>query len=695
MTEPAKTVRLEIRGDVAIVTIGNEPVNALSNAVRRDLFGIIGAVRAHPALSAMILTGEGRAFVAGADIAELDLPPAEPTLPMVVEALEQLPVLTVAAINGACLGGGLEIAMACDVRISTADAMLGLPEARLGLVPGAGGTQRLPRLVGPRAALDMIASARLVKGREALDLGLVDAVEATPLDAALEGHGAMRKRRVSDLPCSVDEAGRFEAAVRSFRKKHRRSAAVLAAIDLVAEAAVLPFRDAVARERAAFLRLKDSDASKALRYAFLAERNTRAGIERQDFASIRSVGVVGGGTMGIGIALAFVTAGYRTRVIERDEGARDAARGRFADRIANLQARGRLSPDDASRAGDAVAFATEFSELAICDLVVEAVYEDPDVKKDALAAIAAQVSSDAVIASNTSYLDLDLLAQAVSNPARFVGLHFFAPADVMKLVEIVPASPTARKTVAMASGISQKLGKVPVLAGNRHGFIGNRVFSAYRRHMEYLLEDGADPDEIDAALEAYGFAMGPFAVFDLSGLDIAWAMRKRSASTRDPNERYVRIADRLCEAGDFGRKTGRGWYDYSGEDRPLNARAVEIIAEERAGRGGARKFRPEEIVARALAVMANEGAELLSEGVAASPSDIDVAMVNGYGFPRDKGGPLHAAQRTGLANVVAEMEQAIVAAGEAGSVAPLLRRLASEGKDFGTLPRRDIMAAIT
>ncbi|MFB2551360.1 3-hydroxyacyl-CoA dehydrogenase NAD-binding domain-containing protein [Ensifer soli] len=689
MDETSRSVHLEIRGTVAIVTIDSPPVNALSNAVRRDLKAVLDTVAGRGDLTFLVLHGARTSFVAGADIREMDLPAEAPSLPEVVQALDRLAIPTLAAITGACLGGGLEIAMACDARIATADARLGLPETTLGIVPGAGGTQRLPRLVGPRMAAEMIGSARLLTGAEARDGGLVDLLDPSPLAAALTYGLGLGKRRVSDLPCMADDSEAFAETVAALKARHRRSVAATTAIDLVVASTKVPFEEAVARERAAFLTLKDSDTARALRYAFLAERGTGAGMAKWDMASLRQVGVVGGGTMGTGIALAFGLAGVSTTVIERDDASCAAARTRFADQLAILVGKGRVTQVRSLEILGATEVSTDWQALRPCGLVVEAVYEDAAVKKEALAGIVRHITDDALVATNTSYLDLDALAGAVGTPSRFVGLHFFAPAHVMKLVEIVPAAATSRGTIEAAMAIVRRLSKTPVLSGNREGFIGNRIFDAYRRHMEYLLEDGADPDRIDGALEAYGFAMGPFAVFDLSGLDIAWAMRKRKAATRDPRERYVRIADRLCEAGDFGRKTGQGWYDYSGTERRLSARAAAVIDEERAARGIERRpFTDEEIVARALSVMANEGAALLAEGVAASVSDIDVVMISGYGFPRAKGGPMYAADRTGLSRVVDEMEAAIRAGGGVGEVAPLLRKLADTGEPLASLPRR-------
>lgn len=684
MTAAPVTVRHH--GSVAVVEIAYPPVNALSKGVRTGLLEAMAHLSADPSVTAVVLSGGSGRFIAGADIREMNAPPDAPFLPEVISAIEALDKPVIAAIDGAALGGGLEVALGCDARIGSQKAMLGLTETRLGIIPGAGGTQRLPRLVGVAKAIALIAEARILKAPEALELGLLDAVVDDPLAAALACAATARKRPLSGFPVPKGDAEAEEAAAQAALKGAKGVPAIAEAVRVVRAVREGHFADGIARERAAFLALRESPEAAALRHLFFAEREAAKvpGIEAARPRPFAEVAVIGAGTMGAGIASALLDAGLRVTLLERD--AQAAQMG--ADRVRALYDRplksGRVSAAQVEERLARLAAGADWETLASADLVIEAAFEDMDVKTDIFRRLDALARPGAVLASNTSYLDLDAIAAVTGRAQDVVGLHFFAPANVMKLLEVVRGAKTAPDVLATALALAKAIGKQPVVAGNCEGFIGNRIYAHYRRHAEYLVEDGASPQEVDAALEAYGFAMGVFAVSDLSGLDIAYAMRKRRAATRDPGERYVAIADRLCEAGRLGRKTGAGWYGYDADGRKRVDPATQaLIAEMRAQKGIApRAFSPEAIQRRLVSVMANEGAKVLEEGIALRASDIDLAFVNGYGFPRLKGGPMFAADRMGLAAVLAEVEAAHAAGGAGSQPAALLIDLARSGGSF-------------
>ena len=633
-------------GDILVLTIDNPPVNALSLPVRVGLLAAFEAASRDPDVRAVVLTGANGRFVAGADIKEMEAAPVEPHLPQVIEAIAAFEKPVVAAIEGAALGGGLELAMACDRRVAAETALLGLPETRLGLVPGAGGTQRLPRLTGIARAVEMVAGARILKAQEALEAGVIDTVVGAPLlSAAIEAAKGAGKRRVSDL--KAEPGGDIDAASAAALKQTRGNPAIAEAVRLVTLAGETPFAVGLAEERATFLRLRDSEAAGGLRHLFLAERAAAKvpGLEGIAPGPIESVTVIGAGTMGAGIAVALADAGLSVDLIERDEAAAEAGAARVRSTYEDQVAKGRLPRETADQRIVRIRASADWSRIAEVDLVIEAAFEDMSVKREIFARLDAVARPGAILASNTSYLDLDAIAAATSRPQDVVGLHFFAPANFMKLLEIVRGAATSAETLATALAFAKRLGKLGIVAGNCDGFIGNRIFSAYRREAEYLMEDGASPYEIDAALIAYGFPMGVFAVSDLSGLDISHAMRRRRDATRDPSERYVAVADRLFEAGRLGRKSGVGYYSYASGKAEPDPAAEAIVATERKAKGiVARTFAAEEIQQRLLGVMADEGHKILDEGIAQRASDIDLVLVNGYGFPRIKGGPMWAAR---------------------------------------------------
>ncbi len=677
-------VRSRRQGAVAVVEIDYPPVNALSNAVRAGLIETLRRLDADDEVTALVITGGNGRFIAGADIREMSQPPAKPFLPDVVAAVEAVSKPVVAAIDGAALGGGLEIALACDLRIGSSRARLGLPETRLGLIPGAGGTQRLPRLVGLVEAIGMIAEARILTGAQARKAELLDQLcDDDVVDEAVALAPGTPKRAVSALP--VRGGGDVEAAAARALRRARGASAVEEAVRVVRASGTVSFAEGLALERETFLRLRAGEEAAALRHLFLAERQAGhvPGCEGVAPRPLRRAAVIGGGTMGSGIAACLADAGLEVALIERDAESAEAG----ATRVRGLYDRqirsGRLTAEEAGRRVSRVGASDDWSRLSDVDVVIEAAFEDLDVKADIFRRIDVQARQGTILASNTSYLDLDLIAGFTTRPDDVLGLHFFSPANVMRLLEVVRGARTSPEVMATGMALGKTLGKVAVAAGVGEGFIGNRIFAHYRRHAEYLLEDGASPREIDQALEDYGFAMGPFAVADLSGLDIAWAMRRRRTATRDPSERYVAIPDLFCEAGRLGRKTGAGWYSYGAGEPVLDDDAVTLIETGRRQAGAKpRAFAPDQIRRRLLAVMANEAAKVLEAGVAARAGDIDLVFVNGYGFPRGKGGPMFAADRAGLANVLAEVEAAARCGGAGSEPSELLEQLVREGRTF-------------
>lgn len=682
-------VTVERRGALALVRVDNPPVNALSTAVRQGLLEAVRAVAEDAAIRGAVLVCRGRTFMAGADVREFGQATPPPDLPTVVAAIEDGPKPWLAAIHGTALGGGLEVALGCRYRVAVPGAKLGLPEVKLGIIPGAGGTQRLPRLVGMAAALDLVAGGRQASAAEALGLGLVDAVVEGELEAAaigfLEARPEAAPPRTRERPLPAFDGPALEAKADAIRAKARGLMAPGKAAEAVLNAGRLPFAEALAAERAIFLELRGSAQAAALRHLFLAERAAGKvpGLEGVEPRPIERVGLVGGGTMGSGIAVACLEAGLPVVLVETDREAAARARQRVATTLADLVERGRLTAEGREAHLHRLAVAADLAALRGVDLVIEAVVEHAGVKAALFEELGAILAPEALLATNTSYLDVAALARASGRPERVLGLHFFAPANVMRLLEVVRHEGQAPATLATGLAFGKRLGKLGIVAGNAEGFIGNALWAAYRRQLDYLLADGADPYAIDAAMTAYGFPMGPFAVFDLSGLDIAWAQRKRRAATRPAGERYVRIADALCERGRLGRKAGAGWYRYEGGKHLPDPEVLALVEAERAAMGVApHAFTPEAIQARARAAFVNEAAKLLERGIALRPGDVDLVMVNGYGFPAWRGGPLHEADSLGLASLLPGLEAMARAGGAGSEPAPLLVELARTGRTF-------------
>ncbi|WP_250520131.1 MULTISPECIES: 3-hydroxyacyl-CoA dehydrogenase NAD-binding domain-containing protein [unclassified Caballeronia] len=698
--ETASAVQHELRGSVIVVTIDHAPVNALNAAVRRGLIDAIEAADADASVRAVLIVGAGRNFIAGADIREFGKPAVPPSLPEVCNRIERCAKPVVAAIHGAALGGGLEVALASHYRIAVAGAKLGLPEVQLGLLPGAGGTQRSARLIGAQAALSMMLSGRHIGAEEALRLGLVDRVGQSD-DVFAEGlafaheliatKAAPRRtknaRGLADKEASV---AAIAAARAETQKKSRGLLSPLKIVDCVEAALNLPFDEGLRFEREQFLECRESPQRAGLVHAFFVERETQKSPETRDAQprALDRIGVIGGGTMGAGIAVALLDAGLAVTMIERDEASLERGSAHVEKVYDALIAKGRLTHESKTRALQRFHGDTKYDALADADLVIEAVFEDMAAKKAVFAQLDRVCKPGAVLATNTSYLDIDEIAASISRPQDVLGLHFFSPANIMKLLEVVVPARVSADVVATGFELAKKLKKVAVRAGVCDGFIGNRMLAVYRAAADHLMEDGASPYQIDRAVRDFGFPMGPYQVIDLAGGDIGWAARKRRAATRDPNARYVRIGDELCERGWFGQKTGRGFYRYEDGARTGTPDAeVESIIDAERERAGVkpRPFTDEQIVRRYLAAMINEGANIVHEGIAQRPLDVDATLMHGFGFPRYRGGPMHYADTVGLDNVLADIRAFAQEDPLFWRASPLIVDLVARGRNFASL----------
>ena len=686
------TVTSSRQGGIAVATLDNPPVNALSAALRADLNDALAQAMADPSVTALVIAAKGRAFIAGADISEFGKPPVPPILPDLLAAIENAPKPVVAAIEGVALGGGLEVALACHARVASPAAKLGLPEVKLGLIPGAGGTQRLPRLIGAAAAFPMMLSGEPIPAQKALALGLVDKlVDSDAVGAAialaqeLAGKGAPVKTSARGDKLTETERSAFEALAKDALAKSSEMPNVAALVEAVRAALTLPLADGFAAERALFVKLLGDERSKALRYVFFAEREAAKvpGIDQSvKPRPIARAAVIGAGTMGGGIAMCFANAGIPVTLIETTQEQIDKGHARVRDTYGFSVKRGSMTEAVREQRMALITPAVGLAAAAEADIVIEAAFEEMGVKREIFGALDTIAKPGAILASNTSYLDLAEIAAVTSRPADVLGMHFFSPANVMKLLEIVRPAGVANDVVATAIGLGRKLGKVPVVVGNCFGFVGNRLLEARTRAAERLLVAGALPHEVDAALTGFGFKMGPFAMSDLAGNDISWRSRKARGKS-------AAVADAICERGWFGQKSGRGYYRY-----PEGARAGQrdpeveaLIAEVSASKGVTRRsFTTDEILARLLDPMVNEGARILDEGIATRASDIDTVWLNGYNWPAWRGGPMHWAGTVGLDVIVKRLEQQAAESGDASlEPAPLLRRLAAEGKGFAAL----------
>ncbi|MGD9810663.1 MAG: 3-hydroxyacyl-CoA dehydrogenase NAD-binding domain-containing protein [Sphingobium sp.] len=648
-------IKTTLHGDILEILIQNPPVNALGAAVRQGIDQALAEARDNPAVRALVIRGDGKLFSGGADITEFGKPFVEPILPQLVGRIEACEKPVIAAIHGMALGGGLEIALACHYRIATPDTKLGLPEVKLGLLPGAAGTQRLPRLIGAEAALGMIVSGDPVSGSEALALGLVDRL-ADQNDLAQHAMDLARTvdgvRRTGELAVEASP-DMFEKFAAGNARKIGKLDAPKACIAAVKAATELSLGEGQEVERALFLELMEGAQSKALRHIFLAERtaaridNLPAGTEPRP---IGHVGVIGAGTMGGGIAMNFLSAGIPVTIVETSSEALDRGTGAIRKNYEATAAKGRMSNEQVERAIDLLDPALDFNALSNCDLIIEAVYENMEVKKEIFARLDDIARPGAILASNTSYLDIDEIAAATSRPGDVVGMHFFSPANVMKLLEVVHAAKAAPDVLQTAMTVGRKIGKVPVVAGVCHGFIGNRMLMPRQKQAEALILEGASPEQVDKVHTDFGMPMGPFQMRDLAGVDLGWH--------RDPS-RIETVAEALCAQNRWGQKTKAGYYDYDERRKPAPSPVTRAIIEEFRAKSGItpREIDEEEITVRTLYIMINEAALILEEGIAQRASDIDVVWVYGYGWPRWRGGPMFWAQTIGFETIVAGLEK--------------------------------------
>ncbi|MBO9413623.1 MULTISPECIES: 3-hydroxyacyl-CoA dehydrogenase NAD-binding domain-containing protein [unclassified Ruegeria] len=671
---------------LALVKIDNPPVNAAGYSVRIGLVNAVRDLAGDETVRVIVLYAAGRTFVAGADIREFGQPPKQPGLPEVCEILEASAKPIVCVLHGTTLGGGLEIALSCHARVGIKGLRLGLPEVNLGLLPGAGGTQRLPRLVDGQTALTMITSGKPVSANVALDAGLLDDLQEGDPEAVALAAGQKVLNGTLKTRVTADQDNRLSAnEIDAFRAKITGEVAERAL--KAAEASNLPLAEGLKIERELFVEAMGSNAHKGLKHAFFAERAVAHIPEaKAEARELTSGGVIGGGTMGSGIATAMLLAGMPVTLVEMEKDRVDFACNTITKNLAGAVQRGKLTEAQRDTALVALTCTTDMAALADADVVIEAVFESMEVKQEVFGKLDEVCKHGAILATNTSYLDVNEIASRTKRPQNVIGLHFFSPAHVMRLLEVVIGKETAPETVATCFRLAKKLRKIGVRAEVCDGFIGNRILAHYLKSTSYMHLDGAPFDQIDTALEEFGFAMGPFAVSDLAGLDIGWATRKRKAAVRPAQERYVEIADRICEQGWFGRKTGKGFYLYDGKARSANPAVAEFAQAERDAKGITRRsFTNQEIVDRYMAAMVSEAARVVEDKIALRPIDVDAVFLFGYGFPRVWGGPLQYADMTGLDVLVQRIETYAREDPYYWQVPDLLRELAEAGKTFGDL----------
>src|SRR5271165_1172442 len=683
------SVDLRRDGEIAVVTVDNPPVNALKHEVRAGLAEALRQARDDPRVAAVVIGCAGRTFFAGADITEFGKPPQPPGLGDVISQIEAMPKPVVAAVHGAALGGGFEVALACHFRVAVATARVGLPEVKLGLLPGAGGTQRLPRLVGPEKALQMIVTGEPIGAAEARADGIIDEIVEGDLTAA----GIDFARRVvrEDRPLKLvrDREEKligegFADAAEALTRRLRGREAPAACVEAVRNAIVLPFEEGLRHEAELFRKLVAGDQSKAQRHIFFAEREAAKVPDMPEATKPHPItrgAVIGAGTMGGGIAMCFANAGIPVTLVETGRDLLQKGLDRVAANYRTTVSRGGLAAEEMERRMGLITGVTELEAVAGADVVVEAVFEEMDIKRRVFADLDRVAKPDAVLATNTSTLDVDAIAHATARPQDVVGMHFFSPANIMRLLEIVRGAQTSFESLATAIALGRRLGKVPVTVGVCYGFVGNRMLARRSVETERLLLEGALPQEVDAAVTGFGFPMGPCAMMDLAGLDVGWRIRQGRGE-------HALIEDALCEAGHYGQKTGKGYFRYeTGSRTPLPDPQIEKIILETSSRLGInrRPIGEEEIVERMILPMINEGARILEEGIASRPGDIDVVWVYGYGWPVWRGGPMYYADRLGLAHIRDRLIHYADRSGEETlRPAPLLQRLAEQGRGFAS-----------
>jgi 3-hydroxyacyl-CoA dehydrogenase len=688
MTEINAVTDLTLDGDVAVITVNSPPVNALSNLVRKGLWDAFQQAYDGPAKS-IVLICAGRTFIAGADISEFGGAMTEPLLPQLLEHVEASPKPVIVAVHGTALGGGLETALSANYRVAVPSAKLGLPEVNLGLLPGAGGTQRLPRIVGVEKALDMITSGKPIGATEAAAVGLVD--ELAPEGQLREAAVAFANkvvaedrplRRVRDLTEKLDAARAQPDLFDNFRKangrKFRGFPAPEAIIQCVQAAIDKPFDEGVAFERQKFMELMFSPESAAQRYYFFAERAASKIPDVPDDTKareIKTVGIMGAGTMGGGIAMNFLNAGIPVTLVEMKQEALDRGLATIRSNYERTAKRGGMSADDIEKRMGLITPTLSMDDLATVDLVIEAVFERMDIKKDVFGKLDAICKPGAILASNTSYLDINEIASATKRPGDVLGLHFFSPANVMRLLEIVRGDATEKDAIATAMKLAKTIGKVAVLVGVAYGFVGNRLLAQRTREAQKLILEGPMPWDVDRVIYDFGLPMGPFAMADLAGLDLGWVKEESASRT---------VREVLCEMDRRGQKTGAGFYDYDAERKAQPSPVTEKVIKDFMAKTGAvaRTVSDAEILERCLYPMVNEGAKILAEGKASRASDIDVVWVNGYGWPTYRGGPMYWADQVGLDNILAKLKEFQATLGDDFKPAPLLEKLVAEGKKF-------------
>ena len=697
------TAQYQVHGDIAVITLSNPPVNGLGFATRLSIADGLSRANADPAVKALVLTGAGKAFSGGADIKEFGSPKAlqEPNLLSVILALEHSAKPVVAAIHSVCMGGGLELALGCHYRIAAPGCSVALPEVKLGLIPGAGGTQRLPRVLGVEVALNMIVSGEAVKsemlamipGQKLFDK-MASSVETLAEEALALARSLADTRPlplVRNLPCKHPQGDAYFQFARNMVKGMAKNfPAPPKCVDAVEAATKQKFDLGMAAERDIFVALMQTAESRALRHIFMAER---AASKIPDVPSdtpqrsVKAVAVIGAGTMGGGIAMNFLNAGLPVVMLEMKQEALDRGVATIRKNYESQVKKGKLKADKYEQRMALLQTTLSYDDLGSADLVIEAVFEDIGVKETVFKQLDRVMKPGAILASNTSTLDVDKIASFTNRPQDVVGLHFFSPANVMKLLEVVRGAKTAKDVLATVMALAKTIRKTAVVSGVCDGFIGNRMVEQYGRQGGFLLDEGCTPEQVDRAIEKFGFAMGPFRMGDLAGNDIGWAIRKRRALER-PGMKYSKTADLLCEKGRFGQKTGAGWYDYVAGKRDAvpNAEVVQMIAAHRASLGiTPRKISDDEIVQRLVYSLVNEAAHILEEGIASKAGDIDMVYLMGYGFPIYRGGPMNYADQVGLFNVVQSMgrfAQNPLDDAAFWQPAPLLARLAAEGRTF-------------
>ena len=683
------SIDLRCDGEVAVVTADNPPVNALKHEVRAGLSEALSQARDDGAVKAVVIACAGRTFFAGADITEFGKPPQAPGLDDVIAAIEAMPKPVVAALHGTALGGGFELALACHFRVAVPGARVGLPEVKLGLLPGAGGTQRLPRLVGPEKALRMIVTGEPIGAAEARADGIIDEISEGDLTAAAIDLARRIVREGRPLRLVRDREEKligegFADAAEALTRRLRGQEAPAACVEAVRNAIVLPFEEGLRRESELFRKLVTGDQSKAQRHIFFAEREAAKVPDMPEATKPRQItrgAVIGAGTMGGGIAMCFANAGIPVTIVETGRDLLQKGLDRVAANYRTTVLRGGLAADEMERRVGLITGATDLEAVGSADVVIEAVFEEMALKKRVFSDLDRLAKPNALLATNTSTLDVDEIAQATKRPQDVLGTHFFSPANVMRLLEIVRGAATSPDALATAVTLGRRLGKVPVTVGVCYGFVGNRMLARRSGETERLLLEGALPQQVDAAVVAFGFPMGPFAMADMAGLDVGWRIRKGRGERNE-------IEDALCEAGNYGQKTGKGYFRYdAGSRAPLPDPEVEQMILETSSRLGInrRPIGEEEIVERMVLPMINEGARILDEGIASRPGDIDVIWVYGYGWPVWRGGPMYYADQLGLPHVRDRLTfHADRSRDETLRPAPLIQRLVAEGRGFAS-----------